>query len=206
MPVSISSTASDYLEAIYEIEQRKRVVRGRDVANALQVHKSTVSAAIKALARKKLVNYEPYEVVTLTELGIQKAQRLIEAREIVRLFLREVLDVGSKVAEGNARRLQYGVDEEVIERLVCFLVFMDQHPQQRKSCIEEFQKFRHNSYQKEKCHELIRRFLDERTTGTPRLGNDARGTRDGQSRTGTQNEETPFAQAQGRMLGHLTNT
>ena len=61
----LSSTLEDYLEAICRLEQEKGFARVRDIARALGVANSTATAALQALSKKGLINYEPYEPVTL---------------------------------------------------------------------------------------------------------------------------------------------
>jgi DNA-binding MarR family transcriptional regulator len=47
----LSSTLEDYLKAIFSLEKKKRTARVRDIAQHMGVSKSTVSAALKSLAR-----------------------------------------------------------------------------------------------------------------------------------------------------------
>ncbi|HAU38767.1 MAG TPA: metal-dependent transcriptional regulator, partial [Phycisphaerales bacterium] len=57
----LSPTLEDYLEAIYSEIRASRVARVRDIARALKVGMPAVTAALKTLARRELVNYEPYQ-------------------------------------------------------------------------------------------------------------------------------------------------
>ena len=84
MPVELSSTLENYLEAIFRIEKRKRVARVRDISQALGVAKSTVNAALKSLARKGMIDYEPYELVGLTEEGRRRAGDIVASHLIIR--------------------------------------------------------------------------------------------------------------------------
>ena len=63
MDKELSSTLENYLEAIFRIEKKKRAARVRDISQHVGVSKSTVSAALKSLASKKLIEYEPYELI-----------------------------------------------------------------------------------------------------------------------------------------------
>ena len=56
MEDKLSSTLEDYLEAIFRLEKTKRTARVRDIAQTVGVSKSTVSAALKSLAGKNLVD------------------------------------------------------------------------------------------------------------------------------------------------------
>jgi DtxR family Mn-dependent transcriptional regulator len=91
MQKELSSTLEDYLEAIFRIENKKRTARVRDISSRLNVAKSTVNAALKSLAGKKLINYEPYELIVLTEKGREKASSIVRSHQIIRHFMQEIL-------------------------------------------------------------------------------------------------------------------
>ena len=65
----VSAAMEDYLEAIFHLVVEKQVARARDIAEGLKVSRSSVTGALQSLAEKGLVNYEPYEVITLTRKG-----------------------------------------------------------------------------------------------------------------------------------------
>jgi DtxR family Mn-dependent transcriptional regulator len=66
----LSASLEDYLEAIYNLAEAKKVARSRDIAEALGVSRASVTGALRALKEKGLIEHEPYGYVTLTEAGI----------------------------------------------------------------------------------------------------------------------------------------
>ena len=66
---NLSSSLEDYLEAIFNLTARNDVARSKDIADSLNVAKSSVTGALRTLAEKQLVNYKPYGYVTLTPPG-----------------------------------------------------------------------------------------------------------------------------------------
>jgi DtxR family Mn-dependent transcriptional regulator len=133
---AVSATVEDYLEAILNLEREKRVARVRDIAKALSVHKSTVSAALKSLADKSLINYSPYETTTLTPRGRRIAEEVSHSHGVIRRFLTDVLLVDEGVAEANACRMEHDVDKAVLDRLVLFARFLRRHPRAGRLWIE----------------------------------------------------------------------
>jgi DtxR family Mn-dependent transcriptional regulator len=117
---TISATLEDYLEAILDLEREDRAPRVRDIASALSVHKSTVTAALKTLSEKKLINYSPYEITSLTAEGRRIAEGVSENHRIIRRFLTDVLKVDADTAEENACRMEHVINEEVLERFAAF--------------------------------------------------------------------------------------
>ena len=104
-----------YLKSIYLLAKRDKVARVTDIADSLNVSKSTVSGMLKYLSDKELVNYDPYKFVVLTEKGSEVAQKLIEEYEVIKTFLEEYLGLPEAVAQNNACRMEHILDAVVIE-------------------------------------------------------------------------------------------
>jgi DtxR family Mn-dependent transcriptional regulator len=116
----ISPALENYLETILGLVHAKGAARARDIALALSVHKSTVTAALRSLAAKGLVGYSPYESVTLTLAGRRIAGKVARSHGGIRRFLTEVLLLDEKTADANACRMEHVVDRQVTERLELF--------------------------------------------------------------------------------------
>jgi DtxR family Mn-dependent transcriptional regulator len=116
--MELTAKQEDYLEAIVEQVDASGVARVRDIAAAVAVHKSTVTSALRALARRGLVNYEPYQFVTLTAAGEAAARHVASRHGAIRRFLTDVLQVEDPVATENACRMEHVIDPPVLERLI----------------------------------------------------------------------------------------
>jgi len=138
---TITTTLEDYLEAIAWLVSDKGVARVRDIAAALSVHKSTVTATLRSLAEKGLVHYSAYEAATLTPEGRKIAEDVIRRHEIVREFFIEVLALDREVADANACRIEHVMDAEVLDRLASFARFVKECPSSRQRCLKQFQAF-----------------------------------------------------------------
>jgi DtxR family transcriptional regulator, Mn-dependent transcriptional regulator len=127
LPV-LTSAMEDYLEAIYHLEQERRIARVRDIANRLNVKMSSVSSALKTLDARGLIRYDPHQYITLTDSGIEKAKQIVRKHEILKRFLTRVLKIDEAAAEDNACRIEHHLDPEVIEKLIRFVEFMEMCP------------------------------------------------------------------------------
>jgi len=154
----LTAALRDYLTAIYEIERVKRVARPRDIAAALGVHKSTVTAALHALAERGMIHYAPYEVVTLTAAGKRRARQLADRCEVLRHFLADVLGLDAESAAENARRMMHALDEEALGRIACFVAFAHECARAEGDWPEEFRRVVEQS-QGVSCDAQIARFL-----------------------------------------------
>ena len=65
----LTSVMEDYLEAIFDLDKQKKVVRVKDIAKRLNVKMPTVTSMLKTLSKRELVHYEKYEYVEPTEKG-----------------------------------------------------------------------------------------------------------------------------------------
>ena len=137
----ISATLQDYLEAILDLAREKGAARVRDIAKVLSVHKSTVTAALKNLSEKGLVNYNPYEITTLTSEGRRIAEEITQKHRLIERFLREVLLMEPERARENACRMEHVVDREVLDRLVLFAQFVNECPRAGSDWIQQFAQF-----------------------------------------------------------------
>ena len=135
MPQSLSESLEDYLEAIYQVEAAKQAARAKDIVERLGVSNASVTGALRSLASKKLVNYAPYDLITLTDKGREYAKRIIYRHEVLKSFLIDVLEVDEKTADDSACRMEHAISCDVQERLAHLLEFLED-----KDLIKEFRK------------------------------------------------------------------
>jgi DtxR family Mn-dependent transcriptional regulator len=124
----VTPTMQDCLEAILRLEAGKGAARVRDLALLLNVHKSTVTATLKHLAREGLVRYSPYELVGLEPAGRAVAERVTGGHEIFARFLSGILLLDPESADADACRLEHAAAPETIERLRLFAQFLADRP------------------------------------------------------------------------------
>ncbi len=134
----LTASLEDYLEAILFLVRRNRVARVRDIAGELKVGMSSVTSALKSLAGRKLVNYDPYQFVTLTDRGGELAEQVSRRHYDIRRFLCDVLGLDAQEAEANACRMEHAVDEAVLERLRLFGEFVADCPRAGESWMDAF--------------------------------------------------------------------
>ena len=135
---TLSASLEDYLEAIFHIVREKQAARPKDIANRLEVGNSSVTGALKALAERQLVNYAPYDVVTLTSSGEEVAREVVRRHETLREFFIKVLAADHELAEGAACRMEHAVPGELIDRFVRFIEFVEMCPKGGPGLLEGF--------------------------------------------------------------------
>jgi DtxR family Mn-dependent transcriptional regulator len=124
----VSDRLEDYLEAILHIENKKRAARAKDVANRLNVTSSSVTGALRALSEKGLINYEPYDLITLTPDGARIARDVALRHTALRDFFVKVLRVDESEAEEAACKMEHSVSSTILQRFTRFVEYIDEHP------------------------------------------------------------------------------
>jgi len=142
MPTSgLSESLQDYLEAVYLLAQRRGVARMKEIAALVGVGKSSVTCGVQALAEHGLVNYQPYQYVTLTEAGEAMGKALLHKHRVLKRFLMEVLGVPEEEAEAVGCRMEHAIKGDVLDRFVRFLDFVHQRSGPDGSPAEAFAAF-----------------------------------------------------------------
>ena len=129
MGVDVSSTAEDYLRAIYDIIKQKGFARIKDIARELEVTSSTVVEMMKKLDRNGFVKYEKYGGITLTDRGYEIALTIEKRHETFKNLL-EILLVPKETALKDAHILEHQLHPTTILQFSRFLDFMTIHPEQ----------------------------------------------------------------------------
>jgi DtxR family Mn-dependent transcriptional regulator len=135
MTQPLSESLEDYLEAIFQVEAVKKAARAKDIVGRLGVSNASVTGALRSLAAKKLVNYAPYDLITLTSKGKEYAERIIFRHNVLKSLLVDVLEVEEKTADEAACRMEHAISCDVQERLAHLLKFLEE-----KDLISEFHK------------------------------------------------------------------
>ncbi len=127
----LTAALEDYLEAIFHLCRHDQAARSRDIAEALNVHKSTVTAALKSLGQMNLINYAPYEAVTLTPEGRRLAMDVVGRHAALKDFFIQVLRVNPEMAETAACGMEHAIPREIVEKLIRFAKEMRSCPRMR---------------------------------------------------------------------------
>ncbi|HIJ78722.1 MAG: metal-dependent transcriptional regulator [Desulfobulbaceae bacterium] len=137
----LSASLEDYLETIYHIISEKQVARAKEIAGKLKVSRSSVTEAFRSLAQKGLINYAPYEVITMTPEGKKAAEDVIRRHQALKVFFIKVLAVDEKTAEGGACRIEHAAPREIIDRLTQFVNFLEECPHEGGNLIKSFKDY-----------------------------------------------------------------
>jgi DtxR family Mn-dependent transcriptional regulator len=125
---ALTESLEDYLEAIFHIISEKQVARVKDISKWLNVNMSSVTGALHSLADRELINYTPYEVISLTREGKKIAKDVIRRHEALRDFFVKVLSVDDKLADETACKMEHALPQEILKRFIKFIEFAETCP------------------------------------------------------------------------------
>lgn len=119
----ISASLEDYLEAIHQIISDKQAVRAKDIAKRLDVAPPSVTSALRSLVKQKLINYAPYDVITMTAQGQIMAKDIVRKHSVLKRFFTKVLAIDESAADECACKIEHVISDKTLERFVEFIKF-----------------------------------------------------------------------------------
>jgi DtxR family Mn-dependent transcriptional regulator len=117
----ISKSLEQYLKTMYILKKQNGDIRVTDIANKMNCSKPSVNKALNNLKDNDLVAYETYGKIELTEQGENLAKKILEAYDIVYLFLKDVLNLDSEEAEKEAENLKLSISDDTINKLAKYV-------------------------------------------------------------------------------------
>ncbi len=123
----ISASLENYLEAIYLIIEEKQAVKAIEVARFLNVGRSSVTEALKSLAAKGLVNYGRYDVLTLTQEGVNVAKKIIKKHRTLYKFFKNVLNLNDEESNQNACQIEHIISEHAFNKFTKYIEFNEKY-------------------------------------------------------------------------------
>ena len=117
----ISKALEEYLKTMYILKKQNGNIRVTDIANKMECTKPSVNKALNNLKEEKLVNYETYGIIELTEQGENLAKKILEAYDIVYVFLKEVLNLDDEMAKSEAEKIKSVATDETINKLAKYV-------------------------------------------------------------------------------------
>ena len=117
----ISKSLEEYLKTIYIIQKQDEQPRVTEIAKKMNCTKASVNKSIKQLAEKKLVIYEPYGKIVITDEGEKLAKKSLEANDIVYLFLKDILGEEKNIAEEEAKNIKMVMNDTTLNKLAKYV-------------------------------------------------------------------------------------
>lgn len=127
----------DYLERIYNLIEEKGYARVSDIAEALEVHPSSVTKMVQKLDKDKYLVYEKYRGLVLTPKGKKVGKRLVDRHTLLEDFLRLI-----GVDEEHIYKDVEGIEHHLSWESITCIGYLVQYFQQDPARVAELRRIR----------------------------------------------------------------
>jgi len=126
----INRAMGDYLKVTYKLQKQKGLdrVSTSAIAEALDLSAASVTNMLKRLSNMKLINYNPYRGVELTEAGEKVALEVIRHHRLIELYLAEALGYSWDKVDAEAEKLEHSISEEFEDKIDEILGYPTEDP------------------------------------------------------------------------------
>lgn len=102
-----SLAEENYLKALFSLSNDKGEVNVNELSKRLEIKMPTVTSMMKKLAAKKLVHYESYKPLRLTEKGKKEAALIIRKHRLTEMYLVEKMGFGWEQVHPIAEQIEH---------------------------------------------------------------------------------------------------
>lgn len=127
----------DYLEKIFSLIREKGYARVSDIAEALEVHPSSVTKMVQKLDKDEYLIYEKYRGLVLTPKGKKIGKRLVDRHQLLEDFL-EIIGVNPD----NIYKDVEGIEHHISTDSLSAIEYLVQYFREDASRIGDLQKIR----------------------------------------------------------------
>ncbi|MCX6208152.1 MAG: metal-dependent transcriptional regulator [Bacteroidetes bacterium] len=102
-----SLTEENYLKALFNIANNAGEVNVAELSKSLDIKMPTVTSMMKKLSEKKLVHYESYKPLRLTDKGRKEAGLIIRKHRLTEMFLVDKMKMGWEDVHDIAEQIEH---------------------------------------------------------------------------------------------------
>jgi len=150
--VELTHSSVHHLMAMHELLKKNGYVRGVDIANYLNISRSSVSITIKKLLNKGYVKEDENKFYQFTEHGLELINDVLSKRRIIQLFFNRVLSLDDNLAESEACKVEHLLEEETGQKLMSFMGYFLSNNKAAEQFRDAYNEFTFNCQNAEDCN------------------------------------------------------
>lgn len=112
-----SLVEENYLKALFTLSHDKEEVNVNELSKQLGIKMPTVTNMMKKLSAKKLVHYESYKPLKLTEKGKKAAALIIRKHRLTEMYLVEKMGFGWEQVHNIAEQIEHIQSPDFFEKM-----------------------------------------------------------------------------------------
>ncbi|SHH50175.1 iron (metal) dependent repressor, DtxR family [Anaerosphaera aminiphila DSM 21120] len=125
--ISVNSSRENYIQAIYRLSSEVGYTTNKEISDFFKISKSSASEMVKKLKSENYLEVENKQI-SLTNEGVELAEKIISAHRIWEYFLSEYLDMSLEEIHKQSDLLEHVTDDELLEKLNKFLNYPKKCP------------------------------------------------------------------------------
>lgn len=114
----LTHSIEDYLETLYLLSEEKDNLRITDIADRMEIRKSSIVAAIKKLDELGYVHHERYGGIELTDLGCERGKEVYRKHKVLKEFFLNILELPEEIAEKDACNIEHYISDQTVMALI----------------------------------------------------------------------------------------
>jgi len=118
-----SQTEENYLKSLFNLANENGETTVNELSKQLDIKMPTVNSMMKKLAEKKLVHYESYKPIRLTEKGKKEAALIIRKHRLTEMYLVEKMGFGWEQVHTIAEQIEHIQSPDFFEKMDKLLGF-----------------------------------------------------------------------------------
>lgn len=118
---NLSASLEDYLEIISNNINTGTNLRAIDISKQMKVSRASVTEALKKLTSKGYINYDRYEMLSLTQKGKEIADKIVSKHIILQRFFEEKLGLSSEEASINACKIEHVITDNAFNQIAKYI-------------------------------------------------------------------------------------
>lgn len=134
----LSANMEDYIETISILAQKNKIVRVKDIAGKLKIKMPSVTAALNKLKEQKLIHYEKYGYIELTDQGKKIADRIYDKHNIINDFLTKFLHLDARKSQDEACTLEHYLSPETCTQISKLMQYYTLEKEEKKAWVNDF--------------------------------------------------------------------
>lgn len=113
----VSLTEENYLKTLFHLSGQSGEVSVNSISKHLNIKMPTVNSMMKKLADKKLVHYQSYKPLKLTEKGKKEAALIVRKHRLTEMFLVEKMNFGWEQVHEIAEQMEHIKSTSFFEKM-----------------------------------------------------------------------------------------
>lgn len=149
--VELTHSSVHHLMAMHELLKLNGYVRGIDIANYLNISRSSVSITVKKLINRGYVEEDDNKFYHFTGQGEALINSVLSKRHIIQMFFQKVLNLPENLAEAEACKIEHLLEEKTGQKLMSFMGYYLSDRKEANAFRERFSDFEYVCNDTENC-------------------------------------------------------